>query len=92
MMKKFLVTLSAFTAMLFATQLVLANELSSRGADMRQLSLRREELQKDIRLLKSEVASLSSLAEIEEKASRLGFVHQIDATDFLTLPKLAQAQ
>lgn len=92
MIKKSLALLSLLVLLLFAGQLVLANEVSDRGSDMRELYSRRSVLQKDVRALKAKVAILGSLASIEERAASLGFLRQTMAADFLALPKLAQAQ
>lgn len=91
MIKRTFLGLSLLIAGLFVAQLIVANGISGGGADMRELVLKRARLQKEVRALRLQTATLSSLAGIEDGATGLGFARKKDAADFLASPKLAIA-
>ena len=77
-------------AVLGATQLVLANEMSTEGLKIRELEEQKFKLGNEICGLKKETAALSSLNRVELQAQELGFIYNSAAFEYLSPPKLAQ--
>lgn len=90
--KTVLAAVFALIVLLGATQLVLANEMSTEGQRIRELEEQKFKLGNEIRALEKEVAALGSLTRIESKAQELGFSYGSAAFEYLSPPKLAQAQ
>ena len=78
--------------LLGATQLVLANEMSSEGQKIRELEKQKFQLGNEIRVLEKEVAALGALSRIQTQAGGLGFLRNPQVFEYLSPPKLAQAQ
>lgn len=91
-LKSALITVFILVALLGAVQLVLANEMSSEGQEIRKLEGQRSLLEDEIRALEKEVAFLGSLVRIEEVAEDLGLGSNPQVFEYLSPPKLAQAQ
>ncbi len=87
----FLIFILTLVALLGATQLILANEMSTEGQRIRCLSEQRFQLQNEVRDLEKQVAALGSLSGVELKAQELGFFYNPQAFEYLSTPKLAQA-
>jgi len=82
----------ALIVVLGATQLVLANEMSTEGQNVRELEEQKFQLQNEIRGLEKDVAALGSLIRVEFQAEELGLSYKPEIFEYLSPPKLAQAQ
>ncbi len=91
-LKSILIATFILVVLLGATQLVLANELSTEGQKIRESETQRCELENEIQALKKNVAHLGSFSRIEEQAVELGFKYNPQAFEYLSYPKLAQVQ
>lgn len=89
--KFFLIFTLILVVLLGATQLVLANEMSTEGQKIRELEEQKFKLGNEIRALEKEMATLGSLTRIESQAGELGFSYDSSAFEYLSPPKLAQA-
>lgn len=90
--KTALATVFALIVLLGATQLVLANEMSTEGQKIRELEEQKCWLEDEIRALEKEVAGLGSLARVQKEAQTLGLSYKTEIFEYLSPPKLAQAQ
>ncbi len=90
-LKSTLITVFTLVVLLGTVQLVVANEMSSEGQEIRKLEERRSLLEDEIRALEKEVAALGSLVRIEEVAKDLGLGSNPQVFEYLSPPKLAQA-
>ena len=90
-LKSTLITVFTLVVLLGTVQLVVANEMSSEGQEIRKLEERRSLLEDEIRALEKEVAALGSLVRIEEMAKDLGLGSNPQVFEYLSPPKLAQA-
>ena len=91
-LKSLSITIFILIILLGATQLVLANEMSTEGQKIRELEEQRSLLEKEIRSLEKETADLGSLVRVQEEAAALGLSYNSQAFEYLSPPKLAQAQ
>ncbi len=91
-LKTALIFTLVLVVLLGATQLVLANEMSTEGQRIRELEEQKFKLGNEIRALEKEMAALGSLTRIESQAGELGFAYDSAAFEYLSPPKLAQAQ
>jgi cell division protein FtsL len=89
-LKSLLITTFILITLLGATQLVLANEMSSEGQKIRELEEQKILLEDEIQILEKEVAALGSLTRIQEEAEGMGLVRNSRAFEYLSPPKLAQ--
>lgn len=90
-LKLALISTLTLVVLLGAAQLVLANGMSGEGQKIRGLEERRSQLQNEIRVLEKEVAALGSLSQIQVRAEELGFSKNLQAFEYVSPPKLAQA-
>jgi len=90
-LKSLSITIFILVAVLGATQLILANEMSTEGQGIRELEEQKSKLGNEIRALEKEMAALGSLTRIECQAGELGFSYNSAAFEYLSPPKLAQA-
>jgi len=91
-LKTALILILVLIVALGTAQLVLANEMSTEGQRVRELEEQKAQLKREVRMLKKDVAALGSLDRIQREAERLGFVSNPQAFEYLSPPKLAQAQ
>lgn len=91
-LKSLLIITLVLVVLLGAAQLVLANGMSGEGQRIREFEERQSQLQKDIRALEKEVAALGSLARIQTQAEKLGLSWNPQVFEYVSSPKLAQAQ
>ncbi len=91
-LKTALILTLALVVLLGATQLVLANEMSSEGQKIRELEEQKFGLENEIRTLDKEVAGLGSLNRVQKEAEALGLLYKPEIFEYLSPPKLAQAQ
>ena len=91
-LKSVLTATFILVALLGATQLVVANGMSTEGQRVRELEEQKSKLQDEIRGLGKEVAALGSLARVGFRAGELGFFYNPKAFEYLSPPKLAQAK
>lgn len=56
------------------TQVYFSNKFAVKGHEMNQLSASKDKLEQEISKLELQVSALSSLSEIESKATKMGFV------------------
>jgi len=89
-LKSLLITTFILVAVLGVAQLVLANEMSSEGQEIRELEERQALLEDEIKTLEKEVAALGSFARVQKEAQKLGLVRNSQAFEYLSPPKLAQ--
>lgn len=90
--KTVLIFTLVLVVLLGATQLVLANEMSTEGQRIRDLSEQKFQLQNEVRDLEKQVAALGSLGGVEFQAKELGFSYNPQAFEYFSPPKLAQAK
>ena len=90
-LKLILTVTFVLVVLLGATQLVLANEMSTEGQRIRDLGEQRFQLQNEVRDLEKQVAALGSLGGVEFQAKELGFSYNPQAFEYFSPPKLAQA-
>jgi len=91
-LKSALISTLVLIVLLGAAQLVLANSMSGEGQKIRGLEEQKSQLQKETQSLEKEVATLGSLSRIETKANELGLSYNVGVFEYLSPPKLAQAQ
>ena len=72
-LSKLLFVIYLCVSILVLVNLFLSNSLSTKGKLVTDLQVRGEEIKKENIVLKSEIATLGSLSEIEKKANILGF-------------------
>ncbi len=72
--KNLLLLTVCFFVLSLLSQLYVSNRLAIKGKEMVDLAARRKELEKEISELSLEQSQYASLVNIEEKASKLGFV------------------
>ena len=90
-LKSLSITIFILVAVLGATQLILANEMSTEGQRIREFEEQKLKLGDEVRTLEKEMAVLGSLTRIESQAGELGFSYNSAAFEYLSPPKLAQA-
>lgn len=91
-LKSALILTLVLVVLLGATQLVLANEMSTEGQKIRELEEQKFKLENENRALEKEVAGLGSLARVQKEAEGLGLGYNSHVFEYLSPPKLAQAQ
>ena len=91
-LKSLSIAIFILVAALGATQLVLANGMSGEGQKIRDLEAQRAQLQNEIQILEKEVSTLGALSRIQTQAAELGFSWNPQAFEYISSPKLAQAQ
>ena len=69
----------------FFIQLIIANNLATRGGEIKQLELRKADLLKDIQVLDDTSNQLRSITRIQKVAKELGMSFQKDNFDYLPL-------
>lgn len=89
--KSLSITIFSLVVLLGATQLILANEMSTEGQKIRELEEQKFKLGNEVLALEKEMAALGSLMRIESQAQELGFSYNSAAFEYLSPPKLAQA-
>jgi len=89
-LKSLSITIFTLVALLGATQLILANEMSTEGQKIRELEEQKLKLGNEILVLEKEMAALGSLTRIGSQAGELGFSYDSAAFEYLSPPKLAQ--
>lgn len=77
---------------LFVSQIILANSLSSRGQEISQLEGEKDELLSEQSLLGSAVATLGSLERVRADAMVMGMIEGGENFDYLVPPKVAYNQ
>jgi len=90
--KSLSITIFSLVVLLGATQLILANEMSTEGQRIWDLGERRVQLQNEVRDLEKQVAALGSLGGVELRAKELGFSYNPQAFEYFSPPRLAQAK
>ena len=91
-LKSTLILTLTLVVLLGAAQLVLANGMSGEGERIREFEEHQSRLQKEIRALEKEVAASGSLSRIQTQAGDIGLSWNPQSFEYVSPPKLAQAQ
>jgi len=67
----------------FFIQLIIANNLATRGGEIKELELRKADLLKDIQVLDDTSNQLRSISRIQKEAKDMGMSFQKDSFDYL---------
>lgn len=86
---KLLFVIFSIVSILIMVNLFVSNSLSTKGKLVTDFKVKSEELKKENIALKSEIARLGSLTEIEKKAAELGFAKNSSGKIFVKDPTFA---